>query len=50
MIATTATDTPAAIGPALEDPPLSPTPSVVISLLGVMVTVVIDVVARTLSY
>ena len=53
MIATAATDTPAAIGPALEDPPLSPTSSVVTLILGVTVActvVVVAVVIRTLSY
>ena len=38
MITTTATDTPAAIAPVLEDPSLPPTsPLVVMLLLGVMV-------------
>ena len=41
MIATTATDTPAAIGPTLEDPLSAP---VVTSMLGIIVVV------GTLSY
>ena len=45
MITTTATDTPAAIAPVLEDPSLPPTsPLVVMLLLGVMVGGIAEVV------
>ena len=45
MITTTATDTPAATAPVLEDPSLPPTsPLVVMLLLGVMVGGIAEVV------
>ena len=49
MTTTTATLTLAAIAPALEEPPLSSTLSVVTVLLGVTVAVVMVVVLRSIS-